>query len=457
MKRKILTMLIFILLFISITSSQGRIAKADTISKQNTAVSKITLSKNKMKLRIDKKITLTATLAPASTKQKITWSSSNKNIATVNTKGIVTAKKEGIVTITAKTNNGKTASCKITVYVPNDINNYSKSSDLYGYSEAFFDEDIFNWYANQYANLYPKSVTSVYSVYKSAIDIIFPEGTQGLEDWEIIRNTCYWATDDFVQNGKKSIFKKEYRLLTNDYKTQLDYSDSASKLCYVVRKLLGILGYDVLYCPNTHNYTLLAVKIDGDWYYMYIGGTVDEGHTRYKPIFLTGEYVKKSFDEEFVDVLKANHNDYSNGCKVWYIESLDHLLSEKGIIEFSTRMEESKFTINTKTYIGIGIGLKKENCVMNGGAYEFLIAKNGKRTEEELLFEENLYDVYPSIYIFGYDDYWTVCEYQLGQACAVNLGYKVIAAATENWAAETYLYRNYAYSTSIYQIESNER
>ncbi len=48
------------------------------------------------------------------TNKKVTWSSSNRNVATVSN-GKVTAKKAGTATITAKTSNGKKATCKVTV------------------------------------------------------------------------------------------------------------------------------------------------------------------------------------------------------------------------------------------------------------------------------------------------------------------------------------------------------
>lgn len=48
---------------------------------------------------------------------KVTWSSSDKTIASVGTKGKVTAKKKGTATITAR-NGGKKYTCKITVETP---------------------------------------------------------------------------------------------------------------------------------------------------------------------------------------------------------------------------------------------------------------------------------------------------------------------------------------------------
>ena len=53
---------------------------------------------------------------PANAKQQFTWTSSNKNIATVTTAGKITFKKAGTVTITvkAKDKSGKSAKFKVT-------------------------------------------------------------------------------------------------------------------------------------------------------------------------------------------------------------------------------------------------------------------------------------------------------------------------------------------------------
>ena len=49
------------------------------------------------------------------TKKKITWSSTNRKVATVSKKGVVTAKKKGKAKIKAKIKNGKTLRCIVTV------------------------------------------------------------------------------------------------------------------------------------------------------------------------------------------------------------------------------------------------------------------------------------------------------------------------------------------------------
>lgn len=76
--------------------------------------SSIKLNKSKATIYTsgNKTIQLKATVEGAS--KKVTWKSSNKKIATVNSKGKVTAKKAGVTNITAKAN-GKTAKCKVIV------------------------------------------------------------------------------------------------------------------------------------------------------------------------------------------------------------------------------------------------------------------------------------------------------------------------------------------------------
>ena len=65
--------------------------------------------------------TLTATVSPSSAaNKKLTWTSSNTNVATVNSNGVVTSKGNGTATITAKATDGSniSATCSVTVSAP---------------------------------------------------------------------------------------------------------------------------------------------------------------------------------------------------------------------------------------------------------------------------------------------------------------------------------------------------
>ena len=84
--------------------------------KPETPVTGVTLNKNTLTLEIGGTTTLTATVAPENATDKtVTWESDKTNIATVDKNGKVTAIKDGTAIITAKTANGKTATCTVTV------------------------------------------------------------------------------------------------------------------------------------------------------------------------------------------------------------------------------------------------------------------------------------------------------------------------------------------------------
>lgn len=74
------------------------------------AATKVKISKTKVTLKKGQKTTLKI----SGTTKKVTWSSSNKKVATVSTKGKITAKTAGTAVITA-TVSGKKYTCKVTV------------------------------------------------------------------------------------------------------------------------------------------------------------------------------------------------------------------------------------------------------------------------------------------------------------------------------------------------------
>ncbi len=92
------------------------------------AVTSIKLNKSAVSVNVGDSYTLKATLSPSNaTNKTVTWTSSNKAVATVSSSGVVKAVKRGTATITAKTENGLTKTCKITVLQPVTGVNLNKS------------------------------------------------------------------------------------------------------------------------------------------------------------------------------------------------------------------------------------------------------------------------------------------------------------------------------------------
>lgn len=85
-----------------------------------TAVPVSGISLNKTTLSMDgaSSAQLTATISPTNAANKtVTWSSDNEKVAKVDANGKVSTNLSGTANITAKSNNGKTATCKVTVSV----------------------------------------------------------------------------------------------------------------------------------------------------------------------------------------------------------------------------------------------------------------------------------------------------------------------------------------------------
>ncbi|MBQ7278102.1 MAG: Ig domain-containing protein [Clostridia bacterium] len=99
----------------AVSKDNSKATASCKITVQNSpAVTSVKLDKTTVNM-LGEKVTLKATCYPFNANQKVTWSSSNKKVATVTDKGVVTPKGYGTCTITAKADNGKTATCKITI------------------------------------------------------------------------------------------------------------------------------------------------------------------------------------------------------------------------------------------------------------------------------------------------------------------------------------------------------
>lgn len=105
------------------------------VYKKGTSAQRITLNRTKASLGIGKKLQLKVSkVRPLGAYSKVKWSTSNKRVATVTSKGRVVAKRSGTATIKATSvkNKKAVAKCKITVYkktlklVNNGLSSYEK-------------------------------------------------------------------------------------------------------------------------------------------------------------------------------------------------------------------------------------------------------------------------------------------------------------------------------------------
>lgn len=93
-------------------------ADTNTGSANPATVKRVKLSKSSLKIKIGKTKSLTATLRPAGSVSRLTWTSSKPQVAAVNSSGQVTALKAGKTKITVTASNGKKAVCTVRVIKP---------------------------------------------------------------------------------------------------------------------------------------------------------------------------------------------------------------------------------------------------------------------------------------------------------------------------------------------------
>ena len=102
---------------ITVKTSNGKTASVKVTVKKATPIKSVKLNKKTLKLELNKTATVKATINPSNTtdNKTLTWSSSNKKVATVDQTGKITAVSAGTAKITVKTSNGKKATVKVTV------------------------------------------------------------------------------------------------------------------------------------------------------------------------------------------------------------------------------------------------------------------------------------------------------------------------------------------------------
>ena len=220
---------------ITATTENGKTASCTiTVEKKLIPITEVYLDKSSATLTEGDTATLTATVIPENTtySKDVSWSSNNSEVAAVDANGTVTAKSVGTTIITATSENGKSASCTITV---NKKDTYTGLRDVDGQLKYFNNGNIdttYTGFADYECNRYYVSNGVVDTTYTS-----------------LILDNGNWV---YVENGK----------VNNDY--------------------TGLVNYDGLwfYVDNgtiDWGYTGLA-DYNGIWFYVS-GGIVDWNYT----------------------------------------------------------------------------------------------------------------------------------------------------------------------------------
>ena len=177
----------------------------------NAIVNPTSVSLNKTSLSLNKgdTYTINATVSPSNaTNKTVIWTTSNSNVATVSG-GKITAKGVGTATITAKTSNGKTASCKVTVYNPLTNNSkISATSVTLGTALKVTCSSTGGTGTKQYAVWYKQSTVSTWTKardYATGTTITFTPKHTGKYDVSVK-----------VKDAKGTIKQKSFTVTVND-------------------------------------------------------------------------------------------------------------------------------------------------------------------------------------------------------------------------------------------------
>ena len=220
---------------------------AETYAKENgfkfieiSEPTSVSLNKTALTLDVGKSYTLTKTVSPSNAVTSYTWSSSNTSVATVDGNGKVTAKKAGTATITVKTSNGKTATCKVTVNLPapqiTGLANttggikisWNKVDGAYGY------------------RLYYKPASGGWKRFKDTTATSFTDSGVVPNKTETYTIRCIDKNGNTISGFNSNGWSKKYTPAAPTV-SKLDITAGGIKLSW--NKIAGVYGYRLYYKP----------------------------------------------------------------------------------------------------------------------------------------------------------------------------------------------------------------
>ena len=221
-------------------------AKANGIKFSTSPVSltvsptSVSLNKTSLTLEVGKTYTLTKTISPSTATTSYSWSSSNTSVATVNSSGKVTAKKTGTATITVKTSNGKTATCKVTVIKTLPTPKISKLENKAGGIKLSWNK-VDGAYGYR---LYYKTSSGSWKQFKETTSTSFTDSSVSPGKTETYTIGCIDKNSKLVSKYDSTGWSKKYTPVAPTV-SKLDITKGGIKLSW--NKIAGVYGYRLYY------------------------------------------------------------------------------------------------------------------------------------------------------------------------------------------------------------------
>lgn len=251
------------------------------------APSTLTLNNYNLILLVNEESTLKATIDEGA-ESEITFTSSDTSKATVDKNGLIKALKPGTVVITAETENGVKAECKVEIYAV-DSRSFVTSTSLM--SNAAWDSDVITSVSNgSKAYVLETKGTWIKVRYGSNIGWVYNKSFDtSIKNYSTIdTNTLPIIIDDWIFDNGRDI-RTIYNYVTRKISYRNLRDDTVENLCVHVLRygtgacyhygamlyyMLDRAGYDTLIVDGIDDYTgggphrWNMVKVNGNWYHI---------------------------------------------------------------------------------------------------------------------------------------------------------------------------------------------
>ena len=375
------------------TSNEKEAKVTIKVNKKINEVTSVSVTPLSVSLNVGDTYKLKATVNPSNATDKtITWTSSNTGVATVKN-GVVTAVKAGNTIITAKSSNGKTAACKVTIKSQSEPKNESyegirdricsqliskESLDYKDFQNEFKKYDEFktdDYYSikatHECANDNNKAINltkSEYHIYKRNDDGPIIVNT----DTNFNNSTIYIHDEDILKNGK---------IVYNGSIYQIGNAFYVSKTITINNELAEKGNFKISEKTKQDlNTELSKYGEEVDSYYVYI-----TDHDKNRKIFIRsgknqndGQEVQDGFrvkNDVILDPIKWKYKGKEVGIAIFPISNRT-LKFEHGI--FKTIASSGNVAEN----ISRNIKVMRSNVTISNINHSIIDAKNHKKINE---------------------------------------------------------------------------